>query len=74
MESWSFPCKKYFRYPGTAAFPFDLRKPGKYQIEFLLRERDKNSWEESSWVPISCLDFILTEKVIHNRTAMVIMA
>jgi hypothetical protein len=51
----------YCNNPGTVAFPFDLRKPGKYQIEFFLRERDKNSWEEASWVPIGRLDFILTE-------------
>jgi hypothetical protein len=51
----------YCNNPGTVAFPFDLRKPGKYQIEFLLRERDKNSWEEASWVRIGSLDFTLTE-------------
>jgi len=51
----------YCNNPGTAAFPFDLRKPGKYQIEFLLRERDKNYWEEGSWVRIGSLDFTLTE-------------
>lgn len=51
----------YCNNPGTVAFPFDLRKPGKYQIQFFLRERDKNSWEETSWVRIGSLDFILTE-------------
>jgi hypothetical protein len=51
----------YCNNPGTVAFPFDLRKPGKYKIEFLLRERDKNSWEEASWIPIGSLEFMLTE-------------
>lgn len=51
----------YCNNPGTVAFPFDLRKPGKYKIEFLLRERDKNSWEEASWIPIGNLEFMLTE-------------
>ncbi|MGV8057650.1 MAG: hypothetical protein AB2L12_06480 [Smithellaceae bacterium] len=51
----------YCNNPGAALFPFDLRKPGKYRIEFLLRERDKPSWEESSWVPIGGIDFTLTE-------------
>ena len=51
----------YCNNPGTVAFPFDLRNPGKYKIEFLLRERDKNSWEESSWVSIGSLEFTITE-------------
>jgi hypothetical protein len=51
----------YCNNPGTVAFPFDLRTPGKYKIEFFLRERDKNSWDESSWVPIGSLDFVLIE-------------
>lgn len=51
----------YCNNPGTVAFPFDLRTPGKYKIEFLLRERDKNSWDESSWVPIGSLEFTLIE-------------
>jgi hypothetical protein len=51
----------YCNNPGTVAFPFDLRKPGKYQIEFFLRERDKNSWEEGSWIRIGSFDFLLTE-------------
>jgi len=51
----------YCNNPGTAAFPFDLRTPGKYKIEFVLRERDKNSWEESSWIPIGSLEFVLIE-------------
>ncbi len=51
----------YCNNPGALLFPFDLRKPGNYRIEFLLRERDKPSWEESSWVPIGGIDFTLTE-------------
>lgn len=51
----------YCNNPGTAAFPFDLRTPGKYKIEFVLRERDKNSWEETSWIPIGSLEFTLIE-------------
>jgi hypothetical protein len=51
----------YCNNPGTVAFPFDLRTPGKYRIEFLLRERDKNSWEEASWIPIGSLEFTLIE-------------
>jgi hypothetical protein len=51
----------YCNNPGTVAFPFDLRTPGKYKIEFFLRERDKNSWEEASWVPIGSLEFTLVE-------------
>lgn len=51
----------YCNNPGTVAFPFDLRKPGKYKIEFLLRERDRNAWEEASWIQVGSLDFILIE-------------
>lgn len=51
----------YCNNPGTALFPFDLRKPGRYHLDFLLRERDKPSWEESSWVLIGGIDFTLTE-------------
>jgi len=51
----------YCNNPGTALFPFDVRKPGRYRIEFLLRDRDKPSWEESSWVPIGGIDFTLTK-------------
>jgi hypothetical protein len=51
----------YCNNPGAVLFPFDLRNPGNYRIEFLLRERDKPSWEESSWVPIGGIDFTLTE-------------
>lgn len=51
----------YCNNPGTAAFPFDLRQPGNYRIEFLIRERDKNYWEEASWVSIGGIDFTLTE-------------
>lgn len=51
----------YCNNPGAVLFPFDLRKPGSYRIEFLLRERDKPSWEASSWVPIGGIDFNLTE-------------
>ncbi|PKN18572.1 MAG: hypothetical protein CVU71_13915 [Deltaproteobacteria bacterium HGW-Deltaproteobacteria-6] len=51
----------YCNNPGTVLFPFDVRKPGRYRMEFLLRERDKPSWEESSWVPIGGLDFTLTK-------------
>jgi hypothetical protein len=52
---------QYCNNPGALIFPFDLRKPGRYRIEFMLRERDRNSWEESSWVPIGGIDFTLTE-------------
>lgn len=51
----------YCNNPGAALFPFDVRKPGRYHIDFLLRERDSPSWEESSWVPIGGIDFTLTE-------------
>lgn len=51
----------YCNNPGAVLFPFDLRKPGLYRVEFLLRERDKPSWEESSWVPIGGIEFTLTE-------------
>lgn len=51
----------YCNNPGAVLFPFDLRKPGQYRIEFLLRERDKPSWEESSWVPIGGINFTMTE-------------
>jgi hypothetical protein len=51
----------YCNNPGTVAFPFDLRQPGKYKLDFLMRERDKNSWEESSWIPIGSLEFLLVE-------------
>ncbi|HOD29623.1 MAG TPA: hypothetical protein PKH03_10465 [Syntrophales bacterium] len=51
----------YCNNPGAALFTFDVRKPGRYRIEFLLRERDKPSWEESSWVPIGGIDFTLTQ-------------
>ena len=51
----------YCNNPGTVLFTFDVRKPGRYRLEFLLRERDKPSWEESSWVPIGGVDFTLTK-------------
>jgi hypothetical protein len=51
----------YCNNPGMVLFPFDLRKPGIYRIEFLLRERDLPSWEESSWVPIGEIEFTLVE-------------
>ena len=51
----------YCNNPGTAAFPFDLRQPGNYRIEYLIRERDKNYWEEASWVSIGSISFTLTE-------------
>ncbi len=57
----SYRTSAYCNNPGTVAFPFDLRTPGKYKIEFLLRERDKNSWDESSWVPIGSLEFTLIQ-------------
>ncbi len=51
----------YCNNPGAVLFTFDVRKLGRYRIEFLLRERDKPSWEESSWVPIGGFDFTLTQ-------------
>jgi hypothetical protein len=51
----------YCNNPGTVAFPFDLRQPGHYRIEFFIRERDRNYWEEASWVSIGSVDFTLTE-------------
>lgn len=51
----------YCNNPGAVLFTFDVRKPGRYRIEFLLRERDKPAWEESSWVPIGGIDFTLTQ-------------
>ncbi len=51
----------YCNNPGAVLFTFDVRKLGRYRIEFLLRERDKPAWEESSWVPIGGIDFVLTQ-------------
>jgi hypothetical protein len=51
----------YCNNPGTVAFSFDLRQPGKYRLEYFIRERDKNYWEEASWVRIGSIDFVLTE-------------
>ena len=51
----------YCNNPGTAGFSFDLRQPGTYRLEYLLRERDKNSWEEASWVSIGSIEFTLAE-------------
>lgn len=51
----------YCNNPGAVLFSFDIRKLGRYRIEFLLRERDKPDWEESSWVPIGGFDFTLTQ-------------
>jgi hypothetical protein len=51
----------YCNNPGTAAFAFDLRQPGNYRLEYFIRERDKNYWEEASWVSIGTIDFTLTE-------------
>ena len=45
----------YCNNPGTVAFPFDLRQPGNYRIEYFIRERDKNYWEEASWVSIGSI-------------------
>jgi hypothetical protein len=50
----------YCNNAGDVLFAFDVRKPGRYRVEFLLRERDKPDWEESSWVPIGGFDFTLT--------------
>lgn len=50
----------YCNNPGTVAFAFDLRQPGNYRLEFLIRDRDKNYWEEASWVPIGSVDFTIT--------------
>jgi hypothetical protein len=50
----------YCNNPGSVAFPFDLRTVGVYKIEYFLRERDKNSWEESSWIPVGGLEFTIT--------------
>lgn len=47
----------YCNNPGSVIFPFDLRTVGHYRIEYFLRERDKNSWEESSWIPVGSLEF-----------------
>jgi len=55
-----FRQNSYCNNPGTVGFPFDLRQPGNYRLEFLMRERDKNSWEEASWVSIGSIDFTLT--------------
>ena len=51
----------YCNNPGTVAFPFDLRQPGNYRIEYFIRERDKNYWEEASWVSVGSISFTLTE-------------
>ena len=51
----------YCNNPGTVAFAFDLRQPGNYRIEYFIRERDKNYWEEASWVSIGSISFTLTE-------------
>jgi len=48
-------------YAGSTAFPFDLFQTGNYQIAYFLRERDKNYWDDTSWVPIGNLEFTLTE-------------
>ncbi len=57
----SYRQSSYCNNPGTVAFPFDLRQTGRYKIEFFLRERDKNYWDEIFWVPIGNLEFTLTE-------------
>jgi hypothetical protein len=51
----------YCNKPGYVVFPFDLRQPGNYRLEYFIRERDKNYWEEASWVSIGSIDFTLTE-------------
>ena len=51
----------YCNNPGSVGFPFDLRQPGNYRLEYFVRERDKNYWEETSWVSIGSIDFTLTE-------------
>ena len=51
----------YCNNPGTVAFPFDLRQHGNYRIEYFIRDRDKNSWEETSWISIGSISFTLTE-------------
>jgi hypothetical protein len=46
--------------PGVVAFPRDLRAPGNYTVQFFIRDRDSNYWENSAWVPIGKLRFTLT--------------
>ncbi len=42
---------QYCNNPGSPHLPVRPRKRGRYRLEFLLRERDRPSWEESSWFP-----------------------
>lgn len=51
----------YCNNPGTVAFPFDLRQPGNYAIEYFIRHRDGNYWEEAAWTSIGRISFMLTE-------------
>ena len=51
----------YCNNPGSVGFSFDLRQPGKYRLEYFLRERDKDYWEETSWISIGSIEFTLTE-------------
>lgn len=51
----------YCNNPGMVAFPFDLRQPGNYAIEYFIRHRDGNYWEEAAWISIGRISFTLTE-------------
>ncbi len=45
---------------GVVVFSRDLKAEGTYKVQFFLRDRDSNYWENSAWIPIGTLQFTLT--------------
>jgi len=51
---------------GAVTFPFELRRRGKCLMKYLIRERDKNYWRETSRISMETVDFTLTKRSGEN--------